>query len=103
MAINPLNPSGRACCNLSASWLGCKKSCAGKRTNVKRKKNAKKIATKAEISQVASISANDPEIGKLISEVFDKVGNEGVITVEKSEALEMTYELTEGMQFDPTA
>ncbi|MDO8650017.1 MAG: chaperonin GroEL [Candidatus Berkelbacteria bacterium] len=64
------------------------------------KKNAKKIATKAEISQVASISANDPEIGKLISEVFDKVGNEGVITVEKSEALEMTYELTEGMQFD---
>lgn len=64
------------------------------------KKNAKKIATKESIAQVASISANDPEIGTLISEVFDKVGNEGVITVEKSEALEMTYELTEGMQFD---
>lgn len=64
------------------------------------KKNAKQIKTKEEKTQVASISANDPEIGALIAEVFDKVGNEGVITVEKSEALEMTYELTEGMQFD---
>ncbi|MDP3992908.1 MAG: chaperonin GroEL [bacterium] len=64
------------------------------------KKNAKQIKTKEEKTQVASISANDPEIGKLIAEVFDKVGNEGVITVEKSETLEMTYELTEGMQFD---
>lgn len=64
------------------------------------KKNAKKINTKEEIAQVASISANDPAIGALIAEVFHKVGNEGVITVEKSEALEMTYELTEGMQFD---
>ena len=64
------------------------------------KKNAKQIKTKEEKTQVASISANDPEIGALIAEVFDKVGNEGVITVEKSETLEMTYELTEGMQFD---
>lgn len=64
------------------------------------KKNAKQIKTKEEKTQVASISANDPEIGALIAEVFEKVGNEGVITVEKSEALEMTYELTEGMQFD---
>lgn len=64
------------------------------------KKNAKQIKTKEEKTQVASISANDPEIGELIAEVFEKVGNEGVITVEKSDALEMTYELTEGMQFD---
>ena len=64
------------------------------------KKNAKSIKSKEEIAQVASISANDPEIGKLISEVFDKVGNEGVITVEKSDSIDTNYELTEGMQFD---
>lgn len=64
------------------------------------KKNAKQIKAKEEIAQVASISANDPEIGKLISEVFDKVGNEGVITVEKSDSIDTSYELTEGMQFD---
>jgi len=63
-------------------------------------KNAKKIATQAEIAQVASISANDPEIGALIGEVFDKVGNSGVITVEQSQGLGVEYELTEGMQFD---
>ncbi len=64
------------------------------------KKNAKKINTKEEIAQVASISANDPEIGALIAEVFDKVGNSGVITVEQSQGLGVEYELTEGMQFD---
>lgn len=64
------------------------------------RKNAKKISTKQEIAQVASISANDPEIGELIAEVFDKVGNEGVITVEASQSMGVEYELTEGMQFD---
>lgn len=64
------------------------------------KKTAKKITTKEEIAQVASISANDPEIGALIAEVFDKVGNTGVITVEQSQGLGVEYELTEGMQFD---
>lgn len=64
------------------------------------KKNAKKISTKSEIAQVASISANDPEIGELIAEVFDKVGNTGVITVEQSQGIGVEYELTEGMQFD---
>ncbi|QQG49817.1 MAG: chaperonin GroEL [Candidatus Berkelbacteria bacterium] len=64
------------------------------------KKNAKKISTKEEIAQVASISANDPEIGELIAEVFDKVGNSGVITVEQSQSIGTEYELTEGMQFD---
>lgn len=64
------------------------------------KKSAKKISTKAEIAQVASISANDPEIGELIAEVFDKVGNTGVIAVEQSQGIGVEYELTEGMQFD---
>ena len=64
------------------------------------KKNAKKITTKAEIAQVAGISANDTEIGALIAEVFDKVGDNGVITVESSQSLVTDYELTEGMQFD---
>lgn len=64
------------------------------------KKHAKKISTKEEIAQVASISANDTEIGSLIAEVFDKVGNTGVITVEQSQGIGVEYELTEGMQFD---
>ncbi len=63
-------------------------------------KNAKKITNKAEIAQVAAISANDTEIGSLIAEVFDKVGNTGVITVEASQTMDTGYELTEGMQFD---
>lgn len=64
------------------------------------RQHAKKISNKDEIAQVASISANDPEIGKMIAEVFDKVGNDGVITVEESQTLGVEYELTEGMQFD---
>ncbi len=63
-------------------------------------KNAKKVSGKEEIAQVAAISANDPEIGSLIAEVFNKVGNTGVITVEASQTLDTGYELTEGMQFD---
>ncbi len=53
-----------------------------------------------EISSVASISAQDPEIGKLIATVMDKVGKDGVITVEESKALEFETEYVEGMQFD---
>ena len=53
-----------------------------------------------EIASVASISAQDPEIGKLIATVMDKVGNNGVITVEESKALEFETEYVEGMQFD---
>ncbi len=64
------------------------------------RKNAKKISAKEEIAQVASISANDAEIGGLIAEVFEKVGNDGVITVEESQGIGVDYELTEGMQFD---
>jgi len=64
------------------------------------KKHAKKITNKEEIAQVASISANDTEIGNLIAEVFEKVGNDGVITVEESQTLGVEHEMTEGMQFD---
>ena len=52
------------------------------------------------VAEVASISANDPSIGKQIAEVFGKVGKEGVVTVEESQTLGLTYELVEGMQFD---
>jgi chaperonin GroEL len=53
-----------------------------------------------EIASVASISAQDPEIGKLIATVMDKVGKDGVITVEESKLLEFETEYVEGMQFD---
>jgi len=53
-----------------------------------------------EIASVASISAQDPEIGRLIAQVMDKVGKDGVITVEESKALEFETEYVEGMQFD---
>ena len=58
------------------------------------------IDSHEEIASVASISAQDPEIGKLIATVMDKVGNNGVITVEESKALEFETEYVEGMQFD---
>ena len=62
---------------------------------------AKSVRKKEEIAQVASISANnDPAIGALIAEAMDKVGKEGVITVEQGKALETTLEVVEGMQFD---
>ncbi len=64
------------------------------------RKNAKQISNKEEKAQVASISANDPAIGNLIAEVFDKVGNDGVTSVEEAQTLGVEYELTEGMQFD---
>jgi len=53
-----------------------------------------------DIASVASISAQDPEIGRLIAQVMDKVGKDGVITVEESRALEFETEYVEGMQFD---
>jgi chaperonin GroEL len=58
------------------------------------------IATKEDIANVAAISAQDQVIGDLIAEVFDKVGNDGVITVEESKGLEFETEYVEGMQFD---
>ncbi|GAA2726445.1 chaperonin GroEL [Cellulomonas aerilata] len=63
-------------------------------------KAAKDIETKDEIAATAGISAGDPAIGNLIAEAMDKVGKEGVITVEESNALGLELELTEGMRFD---
>ncbi|NLN29339.1 MAG: chaperonin GroEL [Firmicutes bacterium] len=64
----------------------------------------KKLATPVErtedIQQVASISGNDPEIGKLIAEAMDKVGKDGVITVEEAKGTTTTVEVVEGMEFD---
>ncbi|AEF80666.1 chaperonin GroEL [Leadbettera azotonutricia] len=65
------------------------------------KKNAKEIKDKEEISHVASVSANnDAEIGNTIAEAMDKVGKDGVITVEESKTMDTTIEFVEGMQFD---
>jgi chaperonin GroEL len=62
--------------------------------------NAKEVETKEEIAATASISAADPEIGAIIAEAIDKVGKEGVVTVEESNTFGTTLELTEGMRFD---
>jgi len=64
------------------------------------RKQAIDIATKEDIANVASISAQDRAIGDLIAEVMDKVGKDGVITVEESKGLEFETEYVEGMQFD---
>ncbi|WP_136518482.1 chaperonin GroEL [Cellulomonas telluris] len=61
---------------------------------------AKEIETKEEIAATAAISAADTQIGELIAEALDKVGKEGVITVEESSGLGLELELTEGMRFD---
>ena len=64
------------------------------------KKIAKPIEGKESIAQVASISANDDEVGQLIAEAMEKVGNDGVITVEESKGFATELEVVEGMQFD---
>ena len=64
------------------------------------KANSRTIENKESIAQVAAISAGDEEIGKLIAEAMEKVGNDGVITVEESKSMGTTLEVVEGMQFD---
>jgi chaperonin GroEL len=64
------------------------------------RKMSQKIETKEEIASVATNSAADAEIGKLIADVMDKVGKDGVITVEESKSLQFETEYVEGMQFD---
>jgi chaperonin GroEL len=65
------------------------------------KKRSKKIASSDEVAQVGTISANgDTEIGKMLAEAMQKVGNEGVITVEEAKSLETELDIVEGMQFD---
>ncbi|MBC7315351.1 MAG: chaperonin GroEL, partial [Chloroflexi bacterium] len=64
------------------------------------KASARPVNTREDIANVAAISAADKEIGELIAEVMDKVGKDGVITVEESKGLEFETEYVEGMQFD---
>ena len=65
------------------------------------KKNSKKVTSNAEIAQVGTISANgDKEIGDYLAKAMEKVGNEGVITVEEAKSLETELDVVEGMQFD---
>ncbi|HZW49895.1 MAG TPA: chaperonin GroEL [Bacillota bacterium] len=64
------------------------------------RKMARPVESSESIAQVASISANDETVGKLISEAMDKVGREGVITVEESKSMLTELEVVEGMQFD---
>jgi len=63
-------------------------------------KQAKPVESKEAICQIASISAGDPKIGELIAEAMEKVGNDGVITVEESQTMDTHLEVVEGMQFD---
>ncbi len=64
------------------------------------KEQAKEIDDKSEISQVAAISAADPSIGEVLANAIDKVGKDGVVTVEESNTFGLELEFTEGMQFD---
>lgn len=64
------------------------------------KKKSSPVKTKEEIAQIASISANSKEIGDLIAEAMDKVGKDGVITVEEGKTAETALDVVEGMQFD---
>ncbi|NTV44680.1 MAG: chaperonin GroEL [Candidatus Yonathbacteria bacterium] len=64
------------------------------------KKSAKPIKTKAEIKQVATISAESEEIGEIIAETIEKVGKDGVVTVEESQSFGIESDVVEGMQFD---
>ena len=64
------------------------------------KKNSKKINSKEEISQVATISAESKEVGKIIAQVMEEVGKDGVITVEESQTFGFSKEIVEGMNFD---
>ena len=65
------------------------------------KKNAKPVKSADDITNIATISANnDPEIGKMLADAIEKVGKDGVITVEESKNMEMTVDTVEGMQFD---
>jgi chaperonin GroEL len=64
------------------------------------KRLSKPVATKDDIAHIAAISARDTEIGEMIAEVMDKVGKDGVVTVEESQGLKMETEYVEGMQLD---
>lgn len=73
---------------------------AGQAVIAELKEGAKKIKSHDEIAQVATISAEDAEIGKVIAEVMEKVGKDGVVTVEESQTFGLSSEIVEGMEFD---
>ncbi|MCM3921038.1 chaperonin GroEL [Frankia sp. AiPs1] len=85
-----------------ANPLGLKKGIevAVERVSEELSKQAKEVETKEQIASTASISAGDSAIGGLIAEALDKVGKEGVVTVEESNTFGLELELTEGMRFD---
>jgi len=64
------------------------------------KRVAKQVTTKEQMTQIASVSAHDPEIGQIIGEVLDKVGKDGVVTVEEGKGIRFEREYVEGMKFD---
>ncbi len=64
------------------------------------KKRSKEIESKEEIARVAAISADDDEVGRIIADAMDKVGKDGVITVEESQTFGMEFDVVEGLQFD---
>ncbi|NCB33832.1 MAG: chaperonin GroEL, partial [Erysipelotrichia bacterium] len=63
-------------------------------------KNSHKVSTSADIKNIATVSSGDEEIGNIIAEAMDKVGNDGVINVDESKSFETVLEMTEGMQYD---
>ncbi|OHA62176.1 MAG: chaperonin GroL [Candidatus Wildermuthbacteria bacterium GWA2_46_15] len=73
---------------------------AGQKVIAELKKMAKPISNQNEISQVATISAGDPEIGNLIAQVIEEVGKDGVVTVEESQTFGLQKEVVKGLQFD---
>lgn len=73
---------------------------AAKAVVEKLKEISKPVKTNEEIAQVASISANDKEIGQVIAKAYDKVKKDGVITVEESQSFGLELDIVEGMQFD---
>jgi len=74
--------------------------CAVKTLVEEIKSKAQKVETKAKIAQVAAISSSDSEVGDLIAEAMEKVGKDGVITVEESKSMDTNLSVVEGMQFD---
>ena len=74
--------------------------CAVKTLVEEIKSKAQKVETKAKIAQVAAISSGDSEVGDLIAEAMEKVGKDGVITVEESKSMDTNLSVVEGMQFD---
>src|SRR5947208_10491189 len=66
------------------------------------KKASTELKGHDDIEHIASVSANDPEIGRLLAEAMDKVGRDGVITVEEGKSLKLEVEYQEAMQFDPS-